>query len=282
MRGPLVTLALASLLRVCGSEPEAPPPVGAAPPAPAASALAMNAMHGGSVILVEDQWVEVVPKADGAIEAYLLGPSASPAVAASTNLAVKVSGDDGREHDVVMAWSPATSRYEGRLVEARPAPGPVEVTVIAPGRPPRRARAPRVVVVTAPPPSPTIVVQPRPVAPGVVVVAPAPAPGVVVVAPPAPQPHGVVVLPPAPPGPAVVVVEGRDHPGRGHAHGHDRRGTVVVGPAPHHPPGVVVVAPSPHPRGVVVVPAPHHPPGVVVRPGRGHGGHGGHGGRGRH
>jgi len=283
MRGPIVSLAFASLLQMCGLEPATPPPVGAAPPAPpTATALAMNATHGGSVLLVEDQWVEVVPKSDGAIEAYLLGPNATPATAVTTNLAVKVNGDDGREHDVVMAWSPTTSRYEGRLVEARPAPGPVEVTVITPGRPPRRARAPQVIIVAAAPPPPSVVVlQPRPVSPGVVVTAQPPPPGVVVVAPPAPHPHGVVVLAPAPPSP-VVVVEGRGHPGRGHARGHDR-GAVVVAPRP----GVVVVAPTPHPRGVVVAPAPHHPPGVVVvgpgGPGRGHGGgHGGGHGRGRH
>jgi len=218
----------------------------------------------------------LVPKSDGAIEAYLLGPSATPATAVTTSLAVKVNGDDGREHDVVMAWSPTTSRYEGRLIEARPAPGPVEVTVITPGRPPRRARAPQVIVVAAGPPSPgVVVVQPRAMAPGVIVTAQPPSPGVVVVAPPPPHPHGVVVL--APQAPGVVVVDG--HPGRGHARGH-RRGAVVVAPQP----GVVVVAPS-HPRGVVVAP---HPGVVVVSPGgdrhggRGHGGgHGGGHGRGR-
>lgn len=280
MKTLLVALALAALVRACGGEPDPVAPVAAAPPAPAA-AFAVNAIHGGSVILVEDQYVEVVPKSDGVIEAYVLTPPPAPgavvvAQPAPSNVSVKIQGDDGAEHDVALTWSPATARFEGRLVEARPAPGPIEVTVIAPGRPPRRARAPQVIVVAAPPPA--VVVEHRaPVvvapAPPVVVVEP-PRPAVVVVEPPRP---GVVVV--APQAPGVVVVD--DHPGRGrgHAYGRRRGGTVVIG-APAPP--AVIVAPG-HPRAVVV--GPGHG-SVVVAPGRGHGGHGhGHGGgrgHGRH
>lgn len=266
-------LAIALLARACGGEPDPAPPSAAAPPPPAATALAMNAMHGGSVLLVEDQYVEVVPKTDGTIEAYVLGPSApSAVVTAPSNMTVKITGDDGAQHDVPLVWSPTSSRFEGRLVEARPAPGPVEVVVIAPGRPPRRARAPQVIVVAAPPPAVVVAAPPPPAVvvapPRPTVVVAQPAPPTVVVAPPAPP--GVVVVPPAP---GVVVVERDDHHhrDRGRHRGHDRHdGVVVVGPS--HP--TVVVAP-PRPGVVVVGPRPG---AVVIGPGRGGGGHG-HGGR---
>jgi len=67
-----VTLAIALLVRACGGEPDPTPPSAAAPPPPpAATALAMNALHGGSVLLVEDQYVAVVPKSYGTIEAHV-------------------------------------------------------------------------------------------------------------------------------------------------------------------------------------------------------------------
>jgi hypothetical protein len=277
MRTALVAFAMVSLVRACGLGPEEGPPVAAAPPAVpppvaaqgAAPSFAMNAMHGGSVLFVEDQWVEVVPKEDGTIEAYVLDTNgAPPAAPAMTNVAVKVQGDDGAQHDVVLPWNPTTSRFEGRLVEARPAPGPVEVTVGVAGRPPRRARSPRVVVVPAAPQ--TVVVRPS-APPAVVVVPPAP-PGVVVV-PPAP-PRPVIVVEPQR-GPDVVVVEGRHD--RGRHRGHHRGDVVVVAPDPRPTvvvapprPGAVVVSPG-RPGAVVV--SPRGPGAVVVTPGRS-GGHG--------
>jgi hypothetical protein len=262
MKTLMVALALALLARACGGEADPVSPTAAAPPAAPTATLAVNAVHGGSVILVEDQYIEVVPKSDGAIEAYVLAPAVPTAAPPLTpsNVSVKITGDDAAEHDVALVWSPATARFEGRLVDARPVPGPIEVTLIAPGRPPRRARAPQVIVVTAAPPpasaAPVVVVQPH-VAP--VVVTP-PAPTVVVT--PTARPGVVVVAPPAP---GVIVVD--DHPGRGHGR---RHGAVVVG-APAPP--AVIVAPS-RPRGVVVAPGPGP---VVITPGRGHG-HRRHGG----
>lgn len=293
MRTTLVAFAMVSLVRTCGIGPEEAPPVSApTAAAPPATTFALNATHGGSIIQVEDQWVEVVPKSDGSVEAYVVESNGAPVAApASTTLTVKVTGDDGGQHDVVLPWNGTSGRFEGRLEGARPVPGPIEVTVVAPGRPPRRARSPIVVVAPAPPTAvvveparPAVVVQPA--APPAVVVQPPTPPGVVVVAPEPPRPSVVV----EPPRPGVVVVEGRHDRGRHRGHGRRGRGdVVVVAPdprptvvvAPPHP-GAVVVAP-PRPGAVVV--SPGRPGAVVVtpgHPGRGRGGgHGGGRGRGR-
>jgi hypothetical protein len=272
MRTTLVAFAMVSLVRACGVGPEEATPVSvSATAAPPAATFALDATHGGSVLQVEDQWVEVVPKSDGAIEAYVVESNgAALATPMTTTLTVKVTGDDGEQHDVVLPWNGASGRFEGRLERARPVPGPIEVVVVAPGRPPRRARSPIVVVAPAPPTAVVTHAAPQPV-----VVQPPQPPGVVVVAPQPPQP--VVVEPPRP---GVVIVEERRGRRRGHGRGRGR-GEVIVAPDPRPTvvvapprPGVVVVAP-PRPGAVVV--SPGRPGAVVVSPGRGGPGRGGRG-----
>lgn len=255
IKAPAIAFVALSLIRACGGDAEATVEV------PQAPTFALTASHGGSVLFADNGWVEVVPKSDGAIEAYVVDVAGAPLPAPMTaTVSVKVHGDDGATHDVVLPWNPISARFEGRLVEARPAPGPVEVAVMLPGRPQWRASAPAVVVVAAPLPpvaAPSVVVveSPRPRA-----VIEAPQPTVVVEA---PRPT-VVIEAPRP----TVVVEGR-HRGR---HDHHDHGVVVVAP---HPPSFVIA--PPHPGVIVVQPGGHHGHG---HPGRGHGrGHGG--GRGR-
>ena len=187
MRVLSVCLSMLAMMKVCGAEP-APVPVAvvAAPPT-----FTMTAQHGGTVVQADDHWVEVVPRQDGTVEAYVVGPAGAPPPPTATVVTARVPASDRRPHDVTLAWSPEQGRYEGRLVGVRPAPGPVEVVVIVEGRP-RRAIAPHVVVLAAPPPAVVVDARPRrgrdrtivvtePAHPGVVVVGHDPRPGVVVV-----------------------------------------------------------------------------------------------------
>lgn len=216
--GALVVVTL-SLFKACGRDEET------TVEAPTQTAFAMNASHGGSVVFLNNGWAEVVPKSDGAIEAYVVDTAGAPlATPMTATVSVKVDGDDGGQHTVVLPWNPVSARYEGRLMDARPVAGPIEVTVVAPGRPRWQATAPSVVIVAAP-------------------LAPAGSPPVVVVESEREREReqmqiGVRV------GPDVIFDghEAHGHHGRGH-HGHgDHHGVIVVGP---HGPGVVIAPPHP-------------------------------------
>lgn len=235
------------LLWMCEAEPPPMPP----------------AEHGGVVVSVGAQPLELVAHADGQIAAYPIGASTARGV--ETAVIVHVPGTDGVVHDATLAWDEPSAKFVGTIPVA-PAVGPIEVdavvagapvhasapvfVVLAPAAPVVVGTAPATVEVVAPrgphhveiaaPSRPTVVVEPP--RPGVVVVEP-PRPGLVVVEP--PRPPGVVVLAPEPPRPLVVAPP--------------RPGVVVVGP---RPPGVVVV-------GGGHVEEPH-----------GHWDHGRHGGRG--
>jgi hypothetical protein len=213
MRTLVVSLAFA-LLYMCGSEP----------PLPAAE-------HGGLVVSVGAQPLELVTHADGAVEAYPLGEST--ARGPTTSVIVHVPGADSTVHPVVLGWDEPSGKFIGQAPVA-PVPGPISVDVVIAGAP-QHAEAPVFVVlapvapvIAAPPPPATVHVEahaPRVEVhgPRVEVVEPA-RPGIVVV-PPAP-PRPVVVVPPPPPGP-VVVVPGIPPP-------------VVYAPGPPRP-GVVVI-----------------------------------------
>lgn len=244
MRSLALGIALA-LLQLCGSEPEAAVPA-PSPSAAAPSSFTLSASHGGTVVQVEDHWVEVVTKDSGEVEAYVVDAQGAPAPSAETTVVVEVPGVDQHPHPATLVWDADQARYRGRI-EVTPAPGPAEVRLVVRGRP-RHARAHRLIVVEAPRHE-RVVVAPRP--------------GAVVVHPPTPS---VVVVRPTP----TVVIEERGHPGRGHGRG---RGRVEV----THPgaeirvggPSIHVGGPSVHVEG----------PGVRVERGRGRGrGHG----RGRH
>jgi hypothetical protein len=201
MRAPL-SLAAVLVLRVC----DAPLPT-----------EALMAHHGGVVVPFEAHAVELVVRADGEVEAWVLDGSA--AAAPGEQVVVVVPGAD-TEQEVALAWDAASGSYKGRaggpVVE-----GSVTVRLVEHGAP-VSARAPHVVVAA---PRTTIVVGAAP--PGVTTVpagsvtAAAPRTSVVVVPPSPPSvvlpPPRVVVIPP-PPG-LVIVDEDRDE-----RHDEDRDG----------------------------------------------------------
>ena len=189
MRAPL-SLAAVLLLRVC----DAPLPT-----------EALVAHHGGVVVPFDAHAVELVVRADGEIEAWVLDGSA--AEVPGEQVVVVVPGA-GTEQEVALAWDAASGSYKGRA-GAPVSEGAVTVRLVEDGAP-VSARAPHIVVaapratvvVGAPPPIAT------PVPPASVTVA-APRTGAVLVPPP---PPGVVVTPPAvvvlPPPAGLVVVDG--------------------------------------------------------------------------
>ncbi len=208
--------AAASLLAACGSSAEAEVPV----PVAAGSAptvVAAGAPHGGTVVTAGDHQVEVVPQNDGTVHAFMVGEAPAPE---GTRMTVRVMGDDGQQHPVVLVWDPGQARYVGRMRRARPAPGPVDVDLQVRGRR-HRGHAPQVVVIAPSRPAVHVVAPSRP---AVVVHDPRPT---VVVHDPRPT---VVVHHPAPAvvvAPTPVVVVGRHDNGlhRGHykwrgGHGH--------------------------------------------------------------
>ncbi len=139
-----VSVLSASTMRVCGEDPPPPPP-----PPPVASATVVAEVelpppaHGGEVVFVEDRPVEVVVQNDGEVHAWVVHPAPPPP---DFQMVVNVHGDDGAVHPVQLAWNAEAEVYAGRLVEVRPAPGPVEVHVAFAGRV-RRAHIARVRVV---------------------------------------------------------------------------------------------------------------------------------------
>jgi hypothetical protein len=230
------------------------------------------AEHGGVVVSVGSQPLEVVAHADGHVVAYPIAESTVRGPDAT--IVVHVPGADGAVHDAPMTWDEPSGMYVG-VVSAVPRAGPLEIDAVIAGAPVHVSSPVLVVVQTPAPPAALVVVgsAPRtvvavdaPPPPGhahVEVVAPHP-PGVVVVEP--PRPGVVVVEPPRPPG-AVVVVEPPRPPG-----------VVLLAPPPPGPPGVVLVGPQPPRPGVVIVGGDRD--GRVDEGRGGHWDHGRHGGGG--
>jgi hypothetical protein len=240
-------IALALVYGACGSDEESDPELPlAASGEPEALAFELPApAHGGTVVPVGQQAVEVVPRQDGTLQAYVVTPEPPPRE--QTQITVRVPGDDGRPHPVVLTWDPRTESYAGRLRRVQPVAGPVEVIMVVDGQ--RHAgRAPRVVLLA--PSAPSVVVEaPRAPQPEVHVIEPE-RPTVVVEAPSRPT---IVVERPQP----TIVVE-RPHP------------TIVV-----ERPRPTIVVERPHPTVVVHAPGPH------VRVHHDNGRHRGHGRHGR-
>lgn len=241
MRAMRITLLAVSMafLWMCGSDD--PPPM---PPAE----------HGGIVVAMGSQPLEVVAHADGQIAAYPIGTST--ARGPTTSVIVHVPGVDGVVHDAPLVWDEPTAKFVGTIPVA-PQIGPFQVDAVIEGAP-VHAAAPVFVVLA--PAAPTIVVGTAPATVGVV----------------APQPHARVEVV-APSRPGVTIVEPAPPP---------RPGVVVVAPRPPEP---VVLLPPPGPPGVVIVGPTPPRPGVVivggdrdgrVDEGRGHWDHGRHGGGG--
>jgi hypothetical protein len=98
--------------------------------------------HGGIVVAVEGQPVEVLAKGDGEIEAFFVaGANGAMAIQpAQATLVVEVMGSDRQMHPVTLQWDAATSSYKGELEgDLEIVPGAMEVVITADGRA-RRAR----------------------------------------------------------------------------------------------------------------------------------------------
>ena len=223
-----ITLAALSMLFLwmCDDPPAMPP-----------------AEHGGVVVAMGTQPLEVVTHTDGQLFAYPIGEST--ARGPTTSVIVHVPGTDGIVHAAPLVWDEPTAKFVGTMPVA-PSLGPIEIDAVIEGAPVHASApvfvvlAPVAPVVVGTLPTTVEVVAPHargqvevvtPGRPSIEVVAPRP-PGVVFVEPPRPQ----VFVPPSPPG------------------------VVFVGPAPR-PPGVVFVGPEREREG-------------------GHWDHGGHGGEG--
>ncbi len=246
----LLIPVIALVLGACGESEEADPEVPlAASGEPATLAFELPApAHGGTVVPVGQQAIEVIPREDGTVQAYVVTPEPPPRE--QTQITVRVPGDDGRPHPVVLTWDPRSEAYAGRLRQVQPVAGPIEVIMVVGGER-YLGRAPHVVLIA--PSAPAVVVE-APRAPEIHVVEPE-RPTVVVEAPARPT---IVVERPQPP---AIVVE------------RPRPPTIVV----ERPRGPTIVVERPHPTVVVHAPGPH----VRVRHDNGrHRGHGRHG-RGR-
>ena len=90
---------------------------------------------GGTVIAAEELYVEVLPKADGKIEAAVRTKAGADINgAAGANLTLQVKGSDGANHPVAMAWNPPTARFTGQIAGAvHVVPGPVAATFVMDG-----------------------------------------------------------------------------------------------------------------------------------------------------
>lgn len=142
-----VLLLSAFGLRVCGGDTPPPPPPMAS--ATLSAQATLEATHGGTVVGVEDQPLEVVVRDDGNVEAYLIGPQAP-----QHDIVVEVNSNEGLR-PVSLTWNATTHRHEGHLVGASVAPGPVKVELVFEGRR-RIGQAPLVVLV---PPQPAMQVH---------------------------------------------------------------------------------------------------------------------------
>ena len=177
------------------------------------------AEHGGVVVTVGSQPLEVVAHADGQLAAYPI--ATSTARGPETTVVVHVPGADGTVHTTLLVWSEPTASFVG-VMPVAPRMGPIEIDAIVAGAP-LHATAP-VFVVLAPTLPVVVGAVPgtvdvrehgrgrveivQPARPDVIVQAPRPG---VFIEPPRPL---VVIEPPRPPGvfieaprPGVVVME---------------------------------------------------------------------------
>lgn len=137
MRVAAVILALTSTtsLRVCGSD-EAPPPPSASAPASVEAEVAVDVpepQHGGSVVAVDDYYVEVLAVPSGEVHAWSLEVEGHPPPPPGAEMTVYMTASDGHRHPVELTWDSDVTVYRGHLVDVRPEPGPFLVQVSVDG-----------------------------------------------------------------------------------------------------------------------------------------------------
>ncbi len=212
-----VVILVALIVAGCGDEvapgaaPEPPASTATdqAIPTPATDTPRPASSHGGTVVSVGPHLLEIVAQGDGLVVAYVHEGSA--ALSPGAHVTVRLTGDDGGQHPVLLVWDPAETSYRGRLYRVAAIPGPIRVTVVDGGA--THEGEATTVVVTSPPapaaaarptggrpataePVPEATPEPEPSAP---VAEPEPAP---TPADPDPAPTSPIVQPP-------VVTSGR-------------------------------------------------------------------------
>lgn len=236
-----VAILVALMLAGCGDEaasvPAPEPPATTATdqaiPTPSPDPARPASAHGGTVVTVGPHLLEILAQGDGLVVAYVHEGSAP--LSPGAHVTVRLTGDDGGQHPVLLVWDPAEASYRGRLYRVAAIPGPIRVTVVDGGAT-HEGEASTVVVTS--PPEPVAAARPtggrsatapvaEPASPEPAATPdPEPAPPVAEAEPPPdPDPSPIVqppvvttrpVLPAAPVGPGIV-------PGRG-ATIIDRRG----------------------------------------------------------
>jgi len=108
-------------------------------------------MHGGAVVAVGPNAVEVSAKPDGEVEGYLTTNGVLVTeLQAGWDLNARVQGVDGQLHPVDLVWDAPTHRFHGRVEGGvHVAPGPIELTLVA-GTVNYRGRLERIAVLTPP------------------------------------------------------------------------------------------------------------------------------------
>jgi hypothetical protein len=178
-----IALLSSTSLRLCGSEEDAPPPAAAGPeqvsveaeaeaqveapantdtPAPAAevtaqvelpalpqiSAEVAQPRHEGTVIVAQDHAVELVAKANGQIEAYVVDVHGNVLQPTGVEMRLSVTVEGGQLTPLTMSWDSDADVWKGD-VSATIVPGPAEVVLNVSGRE-RTGRIETYVVVPAP------------------------------------------------------------------------------------------------------------------------------------
>lgn len=136
--GPVEVVFVSSGTELRGSAPT----VTVVGQAAATAEVALPAAHGGVVVAVENQPVEVLAKADGEVEAFFVADASGGFAIqpADATVIVHVMGANQQPHPVTLTWDATTSSFRGRAgASVQIVPGPVEVAVTAQGRA-RRAR----------------------------------------------------------------------------------------------------------------------------------------------
>jgi len=128
----LLSLLGTSSLRVCG-EDDAPEAMNAPPTSSAEAeaevAVAIEPAHGGVIVQVEEQPIELVIDQEGDVKAYPVGELEldleAPVVA-------RIEARGG-PRQLELVWDPEAACFHGQL-EVRPRPGPIELGIMIEGR----------------------------------------------------------------------------------------------------------------------------------------------------
>ena len=132
----IVTWVIASTLVGCGKKDAAGNPANASVSTAEATAATVRPRVGGSVVALGDYFAEVLPHADGQIEATLTDRSGHPiADPAKMSLVAHATAKGGAETDAKLAWEPARVQFVGHTKGgAKLASGPLKLVMTLQGK----------------------------------------------------------------------------------------------------------------------------------------------------